>query len=892
MGTASRVCTSCDTPVPDDAAFCPNCGEATPTGVIDDEQIDQQRLSAALIDRYWIQQELGRGGMAVVYLAQDVKHDRQVALKVMLPKLAATLGARRFLHEIQVAARFQHPHIVPLHDSGEADGFLYYVMPYVEGESLRARLRRDRQLPIDDTLQITREVAEALDYAHETGVVHRDIKPENILLSRGHALVADFGIAKAVSSAGGSALTSTGIAVGSPLYMSPEQAAGDPKLDGRADIYSLGCVLYEMLAGEPPFTGPTVQAIIAKHAIEPRPSVRTIRASVPEHVDRALQRALDKTPADRFDTVRSFCEALTEPRATTEAEPRQSAIRRRFVLVAGVLVLAVATLALWAVRPSRAHFGSIGPGGRVSLMLSTAAQVDEPSLSPDGKLIAYALREEGGQVDLYIRRVAGGQVIRLTNDSAAESSPAFSPDGEFIAFARRSSDADDPAIWIIPTLGGDAALVVRQGHTPVWSPNGERIAFLRRPAGNPDFLAAVRRDGTDFQILFRNASPYLTLRAPAWSPDGSEIALVRSAGGVAGEIWIVSLDGRALLLTRDLPGVYSGSPVYTPDGAGIIHSSSRGGSVNLWIAPRDGSEPIRLTAGAGPDEEPTVARDGTIAYVNSRWRTELYVYDFRSGARRALWRHAAPLWGPAFSPDGSTLAISQLEADGAWHIWVVSVTDGRSRQLTAGSLPQVYSRFTPDGGSVLYQSWTTDTSRIWRVPLAGGPPVALTPAAENAGYADLSPDGTQIAYVRGEDVERIYVAPVGGGEPRLLTDSPGSVPRWSPDGRWIAFSRDRDYAGGIFVIAADGSGERRLTERGGWPVWWPDGTRIGYRIIGPHGGQEIHVVPVEGGPSRHLDQFVFSGRNTLFDISPDGSLMALTRGVHLADEVWLIHPAR
>jgi tRNA A-37 threonylcarbamoyl transferase component Bud32/tetratricopeptide (TPR) repeat protein/TolB-like protein len=346
MGTASRLCTSCDTPVPDDAAFCPNCGEATPTGVIDDEQIDQQRLSAALKERYRIQQELGRGGMAVVYLAQDVKHDRQVAVKVMLPKLAATLGARRFLREIQIAANLNHPHIVALYDSGEADGFLYYVMPYVEGESLRARLKREPQLPIDTALQVTREAAEALDYAHEVGVVHRDIKPENLLLSRGHALVADFGIAKAVSSAGGSALTSTGISIGTPLYMSPEQATGDQNLDGRADIYSLGCVLYEMLAGQAPFTGPTAESIARQHlTTEPRP-VTELRPTVPDGVSAAILRALAKTPADRFRVTSLFVEALASPTVHEGTRPPRRSWFRAALLAAISISLAVLAVIL------------------------------------------------------------------------------------------------------------------------------------------------------------------------------------------------------------------------------------------------------------------------------------------------------------------------------------------------------------------------------------------------------------------------------------------------------------------------------------------------------------------------------------------------------------------
>jgi serine/threonine-protein kinase len=271
------------------------------------------RLKTALADRYAIERELGRGGTATVYLAEDLKHHRPVALKVLKPELAAALGPDRFLREIELSARLTHPHILPLHDSGNADGLLYYVMPYVEGESLRERLTRERQLPVDAALQIGREVADALGYAHAHGVIHRDIKPENILLESGHAVVADFGIARAIDQAGGAGLTATGIAVGTPAYMSPEQAAGSRDLDGRSDLYGLGCVLYEMLAGQPPFTGPTAESLAHQHlSLHPRP-VTELRPAVPAVVGAALQRALAKAPADRFASAAEFCVALAAP---------------------------------------------------------------------------------------------------------------------------------------------------------------------------------------------------------------------------------------------------------------------------------------------------------------------------------------------------------------------------------------------------------------------------------------------------------------------------------------------------------------------------------------------------------------------------------------------------
>ncbi len=284
----------------------------------------QERLRALLSDQYAIERELGRGGMATVFLAKDLKHDRDVAIKVLHPELAATIGADRFEREIKLAAKLQHPHILGLYDSGAADGLLYYVMPFVQGESLRDRLDREGQLPIDDALQVALEVADALGYAHQLGIVHRDIKPENVLLSGGHALVADFGIARAVTEGGGQKLTQTGMAVGTPVYMAPEQAVGET-VGPTADLYSLGCVLYEMLAGEPPFTAKSAQALMARHAMEAVPSIRIVRNTVPEEVEDAIFATMAKVPADRPQTAAQFSEFLGLPIGATAS--RRTSIR-------------------------------------------------------------------------------------------------------------------------------------------------------------------------------------------------------------------------------------------------------------------------------------------------------------------------------------------------------------------------------------------------------------------------------------------------------------------------------------------------------------------------------------------------------------------------------------
>jgi DNA-binding SARP family transcriptional activator/tRNA A-37 threonylcarbamoyl transferase component Bud32/TolB-like protein len=300
-------------------------------------------LEQALADTYRIGREIASGGMATVYLARDLRHDRDVAVKVMHPELASTLAAERFLQEIKIAARLTHPHIVPLYDSGSVDGYLYYVMPYIEGESLRHRLEREKQLPLDEALEIVSEVAEALGRAHELGIVHRDVKPENILFSGGHALVADFGIARAITAAAESRLTRSGMVVGTPSYISPEQGAGASEVDGRTDVYSLGCVLYEMLGGEPPFTGPTPETIARQHvSVAPR-SIIDLRPTVPQNVAAAISRALAKTPADRFSRVAQFAEALA-PSATRRGARRWSGRRRMVLAATSALLLVVAAV--------------------------------------------------------------------------------------------------------------------------------------------------------------------------------------------------------------------------------------------------------------------------------------------------------------------------------------------------------------------------------------------------------------------------------------------------------------------------------------------------------------------------------------------------------------------
>src|SRR5213595_753780 len=423
-----------------------------------------ERLGAALAEHYAIERQIGAGGMATVYLARDLKHDRAVALKVLRPELAAVLGIERFLSEIRVTAHLQHPHILPLFDSGQAGGLIYYVMPHVEGESLRHRLEREKHLPIEEAVALASGVASALDYAHRHGVIHRDIKPENILFQDGEAVVADFGIALALSAAAGSRLTETGLSLGTPQYMSPEQATGDRLIDARSDIYSLAAVLYEMLAGEPPHTGPTVQSVIAKVVTaRPRP-LRQLRESVPPHVEAAVLKALAKLPADRFQTAAQFVDALARPGwsgVSAAAAPDSSAAperlgRRAARDVAPLAVAAIATsLALWvSVRP-RPELPA-RPVARFTLVLPPSAPMSDfvgptVALSPDGSRIVYVSSVATGS-QLFSRRLDELEPAPLAGTQNARN-PFFSPDGRSLAYFSGAK------LYKLPLAGGPATLV-------------------------------------------------------------------------------------------------------------------------------------------------------------------------------------------------------------------------------------------------------------------------------------------------------------------------------------------------------------------------------------------------------------------------------------------------
>jgi serine/threonine-protein kinase len=456
------------------------------------------RLSVALEGRYRVERELGEGGMATVYLADDVKHGRKVALKVLKPALAAVIGADRFLAEIKTTANLQHPNILPLFDSGEADGFLYYVMPFMEGESLRQRLDREHELPVSDAVRIATNVAEALDYAHAHGVIHRDIKPANILLQAGKPVVSDFGIALAVSTVGGGRLTETGLSVGTPSYMSPEQATGESYLGPATDIFSLGCVLHEMLAGEPPFTGSTAQAVLGKILMGEVTSTFTDRASVPAHVDAVVARALERLPADRFTRAADMARALDDPgfRHRLEATPGAMGGKgswNRLTVGFAVATAVTSALALWFATqrrvlepPSVTRFTIPVGEDRVYGDLAGRPSLDQLAISSDGETIVFKAIEDGVQ-RLY-RRPLDDEEIRPIEGTDGGELPFFSPTAS--GWASPPVERCSAFRWAagLPRPSPGLAPAARAGATTTTSstfPGGASTAFLRTGASQP-----------------------------------------------------------------------------------------------------------------------------------------------------------------------------------------------------------------------------------------------------------------------------------------------------------------------------------------------------------------------------------------------------------------------
>ena len=847
------------------------------------------------LGKYRVDARLGAGGMGVVYRAYDAQLQRTVALKVVHTQPVMPLEDDHVLEEARTASGLNHPNICTVYEVGDAEGEAFIAMEDVAGRPL-SQLIPQGGLSYEDVVRYAIEVADALAHAHERGVVHRDLKSANVVVaSDGRAKVLDFGIARRVQVPSGADTSSgrvdpQGAIPGTTAYIAPELLLGDPA-DPRSDIWSLGVLMFEMATGDMPFTGRNQFDLTS--AI-----IRSTPAALPPHVPVSLRgiilRCLAKDPVLRYQRageVRAALEAIQSD-TTLPVAPRSTARPVVVAVVAGVVVATAAAIAVWQLWPVSASISARLIDGRLTQFLSADRPTFDPSLSFDGKMVAFTAEDERGRVDVYVARVAGAGRLRLTNDDDVESGPRFSHDGERVAFAVRRRSLQPPEIRILSALGGEVLGTIPDAHSPAWSRDG-RLAYLRQEARGANMeLVVSSPEGAEARTILAAETAFPFLRNPAWSPDGREVAVVRGTGGIAGEIWLVPMSGGpARKLVDDPPAAHSDWPSYTPDGTGILHASNRGGATNIWLAPRDGSVPVRLTTGPGADEAPSIAGDGTVAFMNSRWKNSLELYPLPNGAPKTLAIHTPFLWAPAVSPDGREVAFSRAEVDGTWHVWTVPIEGGSPKRLTAGEGGELYPRYLPDG-RILFHTWNAPR-RIGRVNRTGGAQELLSFGTNTSdAFADASPDGRQIVLTRAEaDAERLYLASASGGDARLLTSTPGAVARWSPDGRQLVFAGTRGLRGGIYVIDADGRNERRLVPEGGWPAWWP-GRGIAFLAATERGGQEVQVVSLSGGPPVVLGHVKFVGGNHPFDVSRSGLSMATSNSLHVSDEIWLLEPSK
>ena len=852
-------------------------------------------LNAVLAGRYEIAREIGAGGMATVYLARDVKHDRQVALKVLKPELGAVLGVERFLAEIKVTANLQHPNLLPLFDSGEAGGLLFYVMPYVEGESLRARLDREKQLPVEEAVRIAVAVASALDYAHRHGVIHRDLKPENVLLHEGQPLIADFGIALAVSNAGGARVTQTGLSLGTPQYMSPEQAAGDRVIDGRSDIYSLGAMLYEMLTGEPPHSGTTVQAIVAKVLTERPRGIRRARTSVPVHVEAAVDRALEKLPADRPATARDFAEmlqgkgpALALPAAAGTVPAKHAPATRASRLRAlAPWALAVLALAGWTWQSLRSR-PSAPQRARFVLTLSDSARLRSDivgvliAISPDGSRIAFV---GGASPSRVFLRTIDDLAIKPVPGTENASGLQFSPDGKWLAFLANNR------LKKLPLAGGPTATIIDGVVSYSWGAND--IVVFSRPSGPGAGLWRVSAAGGTAERLTR---PDLAKREtghiwPHVLPDGAAaVFAIRFGSAETDSLATVRLkDGQVTRL-----GIQGTNPRFVASGMllfgrtdGTVTAASfdpRTLRVTSALVPVLENVLVRTGSTTGGSTNIAISENGSLAYAQGR--TEGQVVRVERSGRAQLLRPEMTNYGdPRFSPDGKRLVMVIRSAAGAPDLWILTVADGGITRLTNDG-GNDRPAWTPDGRRIAWRTKGAKTAYDvkWAAYDGGSAPEVLV---SDAWSADFAKSGRffVVNTVRDTSSSDIDMIAQDSTHRRTLfvgTPSTEVAERVSPDGAWVAFASNQSSRYEVYVKAASGpSGVHRVSTDGGHePVWSPDGHELFFRT-----GSKLVAATISTKPEFAVvrrdplfdDVYQLGSNFANYDVAPDGRSFVMVK---------------
>ena len=845
-----------------------------------------EHLRTALADRYRIERELGAGGMATVYLAEDLRHDRRVAIKVLRPELAAVIGAERFLSEIKTTANLQHPHILPLFDSGAADSFLFYVMPFIEGESLRDRLNREKQLPIGDAVRIATEIAGALDYAHRHNVVHRDIKPENILLHEGRALVADFGIALAASKAGGTRLTETGMSLGTPTYMSPEQAMGEREITARSDVYALGCVTYEMLVGDPPFLGGTAQAIVAKVMTEkPAPPSR-MRDTVPAAVEDAVLTALEKLPADRFATAGEFAAALDGKGESARGAGHSRSVRGQpaglrlpALVAAGLTVVALAVAAGWLIRGATSTAPATVPVEFAFRLGDGGVDQAAVSISPDGQRIVQAVRDSAGIGGLLVREL-GSTVIRPIPGSEGAEWPEFSHDGKWITYQRNGK------LYKIPAAGGPATVLAdSNSRGSGWTLDDATILYTRVHAGlwsvpvsggTATQLTTLDTARREFAHWFPQALPggravVFTSYATPFSRariEAVELATGRRTVLVEGAIFGHYVAGGYLLYARD-GAIFAVR--FDPATLKVAGSAVPVIDAVAW-------QPYNGSAGFA------VADNGTMVYLKaSEWSVDRrVVWSDRAGHEEPALPESGSWAEPRLSPDGRWIALTQTEPKR--DLWLFERSRKLLTQITRAQGAAFSAQWWPDSRSIIY-SLEDPVYDLHRIPIDASAPdaeVLATPYDKRA--MSITPDGRTLAYTEILYHDRLLLRALAGGEPTPVDDR-GATQRsasFSPDGKWIAYEEyNQDERPQVYVRALNGVGGRiQVSADGGQqPRWTRAGREIVYRK-----GDAMLAVPFQpatgevGTPAllfRKRDAGQLDGRSVGYDVTPDGSRFLL-----------------
>ena len=859
-------------------------------------------LSEALGSRYRLERELGQGGMATVYLAEDLKHGRRVAIKVLRPDLAAVIGAERFLREIKTIAVLQHPHILGLIDSGEVQGSAYYVMPFVDGESLRDRLTREKQLPIPEATRIATEVASALDYAHRHGVIHRDIKPENILLHDDTALVADFGIALAVSSAGGTRMTETGLSLGTPHYMSPEQSMGEREITARSDVYALGCITYEMLTGDPPFTGSTAQAIVAKVMTEKPASIRRLRERVPQQVEDAVLTALEKLPADRFGSAAEFAQAITgaptgrlESESVPRAMPPSRSLRRARLYAASAAVLLLALVAATFVAGRRIGRRETAlPPSRLAILVpnlggtGVASLFRQLAVTRDGEAVVYVVQNRTGSNSLAFQRVDA------TGPSEIEGSqfmlnPQISPDGRWvIGWDAGFAAAGDHAVRV-PTGGGNAVPLPREVRATFgdWDSKGS-FWFTTNQGGGIARLDPDGRIGSELmsktpRLLVQQVLPgdryALAIRAPIGTGSGPCIRVDLRNGDqqTISELPMVEARYTNGFLVYVQPGGTMWAAPYQPSGTGTSGPP-------LQIA-----ENISTT-GTGIAQF-SVAPNGLIAYIPEEPRT--LVFADRSGSFRTVMEGRENFHAPKFSPDGRRLSIDFTSADGR-DVWVLSL-DQRTLSRATFTRDGHDAIWSPDGQTILFTSFKSGVFSLLRTrPGSTAPAESLLTSPSLAYTGQWLPDGhtlvttaTELEPGSGTDLATVENDGRGPIKPLLVNAFQTRFPAASPDGRWLAFASDQSGIEQIYVRAFSGEGDVvQISQSGGSePVWAPDGKELFYRSLSEN-RVELNSVQIRTAPRFEvvsqkalfsLEEILGAAPHANYDVSRDGKTFVMIR---------------